>query len=191
MSFSRFPSIFVAAALLALAAIPARADKDVVQFGSQILVPANSSVHDAVCFFCSVDAQGPIDHDVVVFFGDIHVHQLANHDVVNFFGDVRVDSNASISHDLVHFFGDVHLGDNASVGNDMVLFFGDLHAANSATITGNRVIEPAWLLLIPLGLLVGFIWLIVTFFRNWRERRMYYPAGYPPPPPPPPPVNPS
>ncbi|HWA96627.1 MAG TPA: hypothetical protein VG844_18670 [Terracidiphilus sp.] len=182
MSFSRFPALCLAIAALALAAVPARADKDVVQFGSKIVVPVNSSVHDAVCFFCSVDAQGPIDHDVVVFFGDIHVHQLANHDVVSFFGDVRVDSNAAITHDLVHFFGDVHLGDNTSVGNDMVLFFGDLRAANSATIVGNRVIEPAWLLLIPLGILAGLIYLFVSLIRSWRERHMYY-APYPPRPP--------
>ncbi len=182
MSFSRLPVLCLTMAVLSLAAIPARADRDVVQFGSRIVVPANSSVHDAVCFFCSVDAQGPIDHDLVVFFGDVNIHSLANHDVVSFFGDVHVDSNASVTHDLVHFFGDVNLGENASVGNDMVLLFGDLRAASSASVVGNRVIEPAWLLLIPLGLFAGFIWLIVSFFRSWRERNMYY-QGYPPHPP--------
>lgn len=185
MSFSRLLAVSALAAAFALAATPAHADKDFVQFGSNIVIPANSSAHDTVCFFCSVDAQGPIDHDVVVFFGDVNVHKLANHDVVNFFGDVRIDSNAVVSHDLVHFFGDIHMGDNASVGNDMVLFFGDLKAANSAVINGNRVIEPAWLLIIPLGLFAGFIWLVVSLFRSWRERRMYYAqyAPYPPQPP--------
>ena len=189
MPFSRFPAFCIVLVVLALAAVPARADRDIVQFGSNVVVPANSSVHDVVCFFCSVDARGPIDHDLVVFFGNVHIGTQANHDVVSFFGNVRVDDNASITHDLVHFFGDVHLGDNASVGNDMVLIFGDLRAANSSYIIGNRVIEPAWLLLIPLGVLAGIIYLFVAFIRSWRERRMYYPAGYPPPPPPP--INPS
>jgi hypothetical protein len=184
MSFSRLSALTAIAVLLTFAAVPARADRDVVQFGSNVIIPADSSAHDVVCFFCSVDARGPVDHDLVVFFGDVHIAKVSNHDVVSFFGDVRVDSNASISHDLVHFFGNVHLGENATVGNDMVLFFGDLKAANSAVVNGNRVIEPAWLLLIPFAILAGFIWLIVTLFRSWQHRNIYYAYPYPPQPPP-------
>ena len=62
-----FPALLLFSALL-LAATPARAEKDAVQFGSRIVVPEGQSIHDAVCFFCSVDARGSIDHDVVVFF---------------------------------------------------------------------------------------------------------------------------
>ena len=58
---------------LLLASTPAHADKDAVQFGSNIVVPEGQSVHDAVCFFCSVNAKGDIDHDVVVFFGNVHI----------------------------------------------------------------------------------------------------------------------
>lgn len=183
MIFSRICALSALAVAFTFTALPARADRDMVQFGSNIVIPQNGSVHDAVCFFCSVDARGPINHDVVVFFGNVHIATLSNHDVVSFFGDVRVDSNAAISHDLVHFFGDVHLGENASIGNDMVLFFGDLKAANTATINGNRVIEPAWLLLIPFLFLAGIIYLFVTLIRNWHERRLMYGYPYPPQPP--------
>jgi len=153
---------------LALAATPARADRDAVQFGSRIVVPAGESVHDAVCFFCSVEAQGPIDHDVVVFFGN-----------------VRVDYDGMIGHDVVDFFGRVQLGENASVGNDVVAMFGSVRLADSASINGNRVFQPAWLLWVPLMLLGGIVALIVSAFRSYR-RRQYYAAGYYPPPPPPP-----
>lgn len=180
--------------LLALAALPARADRDQVQFGTNIVVPAGSSVHDAVCFFCSVNAQGPIDHDVVVFFGDIHIAGHANHDVVNFFGTVRADDNASISHDLVSMVGSIRLGENVSVGNDMVAMFGGVHAADSVTVGGNRVVEPFWLLLIPLVIVGGIISLIVNAVRNFRHRQLMAAAyAYQPqqPPPPAPPAQPQ
>jgi hypothetical protein len=177
-------------AALALAATPAKADRDRVQFGSNIVVPPGESVHDAVCFFCSVDAKGAVDHDVVVFFGDVHIATHSNHDIVDFFGNVRIDNNASVSHDVVNFFGNVHLGEDASIGNDMVAMFGTIHAADSSSVSGNRVIEPGWLLLIPLMIFGGIGALIVGLIRNYRHRQLYA-AGYYPPPPPPPPVQPQ
>jgi hypothetical protein len=174
---------------LAFAATPARADRDRVQFGSNIVVAPGQSIHDAVCFFCSVDAKGDVDHDVVAFFGDVHIATHSNHDVVNFFGNTRIDDNASVSHDVVNFFGTIHLGQNASVGNDMVAMFGNVRSADSASVTGNRVIEPGWLLLIPLMIFGGIAALIVNAIRDYRHRQLYA-AGYYPPPPPPPPVQP-
>ena len=173
-------------AALAFAATPAHADRDTVQFGTDIVIPEGSSVHDAVCFFCSVFAKGDIDHDVVVFFGNIHIAHHANHDVVNFFGNVRVDDDGSIEHDLVSFFGVVRLGENATVGNDVVSMFGALHASDSASIHGNRVAQPAWVLLVPLMIFGGIIALIVSQVRNYRRRQIYATYQYQPPPPPPP-----
>jgi hypothetical protein len=176
------------ALVVALAARPARADHDQVQFGTNINVPAESSIHDAVCFFCSVNAQGTIDHDVVVFFGDIHIAGHANHDIVNFFGTVRADDNAFIGHDLVNFFGSIRLGENVSVGGDMVSMFGGVHTADSVSVNGSRVIQPFWVLLIPLVILGGIITLIVNAVRNFRHRQLMAAAyAYPPPPPPVPP----
>lgn len=175
--------LFVAALAFA---VPAHADRDAVQFFNDINVPEGSSVHDAVCFFCSVNAKGNIDHDVVVFFGNVHVGTHSDHDVVDFFGTVRLDNNASISHDVVNFFGSVRLGENASIGNDVVAMFGSIRMAESATIGGNRVSQPAFLFWIPLLVFAGIITLVVSAFRNYR-RRQYYAAGYPFPPPPPPP----
>src|SRR5580658_5423018 len=92
-------------ALASLAAFPtfALANADAVQFGEAIHATAASPVHDAVCFFCSVniDPDAHVTGDIVVFFGDVHIGGAAQHDVVNFFGDVRADDNASIGHDLV------------------------------------------------------------------------------------------
>lgn len=171
-------------AALVFTATPARASRDAVQFGSNIVVPQGESVHDAVCFFCSVNAQGTVDHDIVVFFGSVHIAGHAEHDVVNFFGDVRGDDNISIGHDLVSFFGSIRLGENASVGNDIVAMFGEIHAPDAITVGGNRVVQPVWLLLFPLMILGLIIVLVVSAVRRVCRRQMF--ANYPLPPPPPP-----
>ncbi|MDR3742044.1 MAG: hypothetical protein P4L40_23735 [Terracidiphilus sp.] len=182
-------------AVLLLFARPALADRDQVQFGTNIVVPQDGSIHDAVCFFCSVDAKGTIDHDVVVFFGNVHIAGHSNHDVVNFFGNVTVDDHGSIGHDVVNFFGNIRLGEQATVGNDMVAMFGDVRAAESAHIEGNRVIQPAWLLLIPLCFFGGIIAVIVSLIRNFRHRQRMAAYAYamqqPPPANPAPPTPPQ
>ncbi len=175
--------------LLAAFALPAHADRDAVQFFSNIDVPEGSSVHDAVCFFCSVNAKGNIDHDVVVFFGNVHIGAHSDHDVVNFFGTTRLDDNASVAHDMVNFFGSIHMGENATVGNDVVAMFGSLRMAETASIGGNRVSQPAALFWVPLLILCGIIVLIVNQVRTYRRRQLYA-AAYPFPPPPPPPQQP-
>ncbi|HET6169167.1 MAG TPA: hypothetical protein VFE01_03255 [Terracidiphilus sp.] len=182
MMSHRFFTNFLLSAALVFAAVPAHANRDEVQFGSNIVVPPGSSIHDAVCFFCSVDGQGTLDHDVVVFFGNVHIAGHANHDVVDFFGDVRLDENATISHDLVSMLGSVHLGENASIGNDMVAMFGSVYTADSASVGGNRVVQPAWLLMIPLIILGSIVAFIVSLYRSYRRRQMF--SGYPYPPPP-------
>lgn len=184
--------LLVALALL-FSANPARADHDRVQFGENIVVAPGDSIHDAVCFFCSVDAQGTVEHDVVVFFGNVHIAGHSNHDVVNFFGNVRLDDHGVIAHDVVNFFGSVRLGEDATIGNDLVAMFGDIHAADSAHIEGNRVSQPIWLLLIPFLIIGGIITLIVSAVRNFRHRQLIAAGyGYPMQPPPvAPPVPPA
>jgi hypothetical protein len=176
--------LFLAA--FVFAATPARANRDAVQFGSNITVAPDSSVHDAVCFFCSVNAQGTIDHDVVVFFGNIHIAGHANHEVVNFFGNIKADDNAVIGHDMVSMFGSIRLGENVSVGNDLVAMFGSLHASDSATVGRDRVVQPGWILWIPLLILGTIIVLVVREIRAWRRRQILAAYSFPPQPPPPP-----
>ena len=176
----RLFSAFLLASALLLAATPARAEKDAVQFGSNIVVPEGQSIHDAVCFFCSVNARGDIDHDVVVFFGNVHIAHESKHDVVVFFGTVRADDDATIGHDLVNFFGCTHLGENVSVGGDAVVMFGGLRAADSVNITGNRVAQPIWVFWTPLIILGLIITLIVHEVRSHRRRQYIAAYGYAP-----------
>ena len=171
--------------LLGLAfATPAFANRDMVQFGSNIRVAPGETVHDTVCFFCSVEDRGTIQGDVVVFFGNAEIQGQANHDVVNFFGNVNAADNAAIGHDLVSMFGNIHLGDNVSVGQDMVAMFGAVHQSGDVTVHGDRVVQPAWIFWGPLGFICLIVWFVVHEVRESRRRRMYPPPppGYPMPP---------
>jgi hypothetical protein len=166
-------------AVLGIFSIPARGAGDVVQFGSTIHVPRDSSIHDAVCFFCDVDAQGSVEGDVVVFFGNVHIATAANHDVVNFFGNITADDNAHIGQDMVSMFGSIRLGEDVSVGQDMVAMFGSLHGGESVTVGGQRVVQPAWIFWGPLLFIALVVILLVHEFRNHR-RRAYMRYPFPP-----------
>jgi hypothetical protein len=155
-----------------LLAVPAHAAQDVVQFGTNINVPKDASIHDAVCFFCSVEAEGAINGDVVVFFGNVEIGTKASHDVVNFFGHVRAADETTIGGDLVSMFGGVELGENVSVGKDVVSMFGSFNSADTVSIGGDRVIQPAWIFWVPLMLIVSGIWLLAHEVRGRRARRM-------------------
>ena len=186
---SRLLTASLLASVLAFAAAPAHAKTDAVQFGSNIHVPEGQTVHDAVCFFCSVRSEGTVDGDIVVFFGNVHLSGAAHHDVVNFFGSVKLEEGATIDHDLVNFFGVVRLGDDASVGHDVVALFGGLHMADSARIGGSRVAQPAWVFLTPLFILALIVIAILREVRSYRRR--HYLAAYGVPPMPPPPAPPA
>jgi len=164
----------------ALAPAAARAEHDEVQFFSNIHVDAGSTIHDAVCFFCSVDLEGTATGDVVVFFGHTHIASSAQHDVVNFFGGVTADDNATIDHDLVSMFGRVRLGENVHVGQDLVAMFGTLNTGDGVTVDGDRVVQPAWLFYAPTIFLVVVIVLIVREFRAYRRRAFLRGYGFPP-----------
>lgn len=190
----RLLSALLLVSALLLGATPARADKDIVQFGSNINVAEGHTVHDAVCFFCSVNAKGDIDHDVVVFFGNVRIAHQSKHDVVVFFGSIRAEDDAAIGHDMVNFFGATHLGENVSVGGDAVVMFGGMHAADTVNIAGSRVAQPIWVFWTPLIVLGLIVTLIVHEVRSYRRRRYLAAYGYAAVPPgvaAPPPVQPQ
>lgn len=177
----RLLCLSLCAAALLTAAIPARAQGDSVQFFNNIHIPAGSAVHDAVCFFCSVHAEGDVNGDLVVFFGNVRLDSTAHHDVVAFFSSVSATDNAAIAHDFVTFFSDVHLGRNVSVGEDMVAMFSNVHADSPVTIHGSHVSFPFWIFGGPLLILIAVVIIVVRELRA-RRYRAYAPPHYPFPP---------
>jgi len=177
---SRLLAIGLLAALCAATVVPAHADRDVVQFFSNIESTPAAPVHDAVCFFCSIRVQGDLSGDIVVFFGSVYIEGHTHRDVVNFFGSVDAADNASIGRDLVTMFGSVRLGEDASVGRDMVTLFGSQDLAHSAHVGRDQVRMPAIIFWGPILFLIAIIVLVV---HEVRSRRRWPAPGYPPPPP--------
>jgi hypothetical protein len=176
----RMLTVCLLGAAFAVTATPARADRDAVQFGTNINVAPDATVHDAVCFFCSVHVEGKVTGDIVVFFGNVHLAGDAQHDVVNFFGNVKAENGATIEKDLVSFFGTIRLGENVTIGKDMVAMFGSVHAADSVTVGNDRVIQPGWILWGPLLFIGLIVILIVREYRAYHRRLVL--RGYPFPP---------
>ena len=145
-SFGRAAGIALLLLLTLGLATQARANRDIVQFGNSIDVPQDGEIHDAVCFFCSINVKGVASGNLVSFFGTVRIDGQAKHDVVVFFGDVKAAPNASIGNNLVNFFGTVQLGEDVSIGRDTVVMFGTLRAAPTASFGGDRVVQPIWAL---------------------------------------------
>jgi hypothetical protein len=167
-------------AALAAAATPAYADRDAVHFFSDIRIAPDATVHDAICFFCSVHDEGEVEHDTVVFFGSVHIAGKAGHDVVNFFGEVNADDNSRIGGDLVSFFGAIRLGENVSVGKDMVSMFGFVHTPESVSVGHDRVTMPFIVVLAPLVLLGLMVIFVVHLVRTHRRRQFFSAYNFPP-----------
>jgi hypothetical protein len=183
MNLKRILATTLLGAAFAAASVPAHAESDDVHFFDDIRIAPNTAAHDAVCFFCSVEAEGEVNGDIVVFFGDVHIAGHANHDVVNFFGEVTADDNAQIGNDLVSFFSFVKLKKNVSVGRDMVSMLGAVDSDASVSIGHDHVEFPFWIALFPFVIIFGIVALIVRAVRENRWRR--YMAQFPPPPFPP------
>lgn len=177
----KFLAICLFGAALALAAAPARAENDAVQFFNNIEVTPDMPVDDAVCFFCSVHANGEVKGDIVVFFGDVRLDGQAHQDVVNFFGSVTAADNSSIGGDLVSFFGSIRLGENVRVNQDLVAMFGTVHSPASASVGQDHVVFSPWIFFCPLLVIFLIVFVIVHEVRVQRERR--FARAWPVPPP--------
>jgi len=176
----RFLAICLFGAALAVAAAPARAEDDSVQFFNNIEVTPDAPVDDAVCFFCSVHANGEVKGDIVVFFGNVRLDGQARQDVVDFFGNVTAADNSSIAGDLVSFFGSIRLGENVRVAQDLVAMFGTVHTPASVSIGQDHVVFSPWILFAPLLVIFLIVFVIVHEVRVRRERQ--FAQAYPLPP---------
>jgi hypothetical protein len=176
----RFLAHCLFGAALALAAAPAHANEDAVQFFNNIEVTPAAPVHDAVCFFCNVRDDGEVNGDIVVFFGNVRIDGQAHHDVVNFFGSVMAADNSSIGGDLVSFFGSVRLGENVSVAKDLVAMFGVIHSPSSVSIGKDHVVFSPWIFFGPLLIIFMVIFVIIHEVRVHRQRRFAMAYPFPP-----------
>jgi hypothetical protein len=173
----QFGGILLSAALVALLTQAAFAKErshgnDRASFGSEIVVPEGETAGDVACAFCSVHVHGDVAGDVAVAFGS-----------------VTVDSGHSIAGDTAIVAGNLNLGEGSKASGDVAILAGEALLADGAAIHGSRSIIPqpigTLILLAPLLVVIGIIWLIVYFVRRNRYQFPAYPQGqgiHPPPP---------
>ncbi len=169
----RLLCLTLCAAALLFMATPARADSNSIQFFTDLRVEPDKPVENAVCFFCSVHAEGEINGNLVILFGNAHISSAVHQNVVSIFSSVNAQSDASIEQNLVNIFGKVRLGDNAHVGQNVVALFGMTEFSPSSVIDGNRVLLPFWVFGIPTLLFGLVIYVIVRELRERRYRRQW------------------
>ncbi|MFQ5777716.1 MAG: hypothetical protein ACE5IP_06880 [Terriglobia bacterium] len=100
--------------LLFLLPLAGQAD-DHIHFGWDIVVAAEETLGDAVCFACSIRVEGTASGDAVAIAGNVTVAGTVGADVVAVGGDVRLLSGASAGGEVVSVGGRVVLDPNATL----------------------------------------------------------------------------
>lgn len=164
MRVSRF---FALSSALLLLAIPPLAQarghsggEDRVAIFNTITVHENEDVGDVACMFCTVNLDGDVHGDVAVMFAT-----------------VNTATDRTISGDVATLFSTLRVGDNTHIHGDLAAALSNVQLAPSAVVDGDKKLLSSGLgvglLLAPLLLLAGFIWMAV-----WLVRRLLYPAYY-------------
>lgn len=112
----------VCALFLLLSSAAFAQSRDEVRFGQDVTVPDQQTVHDVVCFLCSVRVDGAAHGDVVVFAGNIYLNGTVHGDVVDFGGRLTLTENASVGRGVVVFGGRLNQNPGSTIGRDTVVF---------------------------------------------------------------------
>jgi hypothetical protein len=90
--------------------------------GQDIFVASGQQVHNATCFFCSVQVEGDVSGRVVVLFGSLNVSGQVRRSATVIWGNAVVDSQARIGGDTVVLGGNaVYETDESLSGSAYVL----------------------------------------------------------------------
>ena len=120
---------------------------------STIVVSRDRPAADIACMFCTVRVEGDVRGDVAVLFGTVSVAE-----------------GRTISGDVALLFSTLRAEEGARINGDLATAFSTAQIAPSAHIRGDRAMLASGLgiavLLGPILLLIGVVWLIV-----WGLRR--------------------
>ena len=156
-----------AALLLGPLALPAHAahhggGQDHAGIFTTINVSEDRPAGDVACMFCTVNLDGDVHGDVAVLFGT-----------------VNGTADRTISGDVAVLFSTLRLGENSRVNGDLASAFSTIDLPPSTSVRGDRSVFATGfgltVLLAPLLLLLGVIWLIVHLVRDNRARYRPYP----------------
>ena len=169
LSQLRPAALVFAAFLLGPLVTPAHAahhdgGQDRVGMFTTINISEDRPAGDVACMFCTVNVDGDIHGDVAVLFGT-----------------VNGGADRTISGDVAILFSTLRLGDHSRINGDLASAFSTTDLPASTSVRGDRAILATGfgitVLLAPLLLLLGVIWLIVHLVRDHRARYQPYPPA--------------
>ena len=138
--------------------------QDRVGMFTTINISEDRPAGDVACMFCTVNMNGDVHGDVAVLFGT-----------------VNGDADRTISGDVAVLFSTLRLGENSSVKGDLASAFSTVDLPSSANVSGDRAMFSTGfgllVLVAPLLLLIGIIWLVVHLVRENRARYQPYPPA--------------
>jgi hypothetical protein len=142
----------------------ARSHEGRASVGNDITIAEDETADNVACAFCSVHVRGHVKGNIAVFLGSISVD-----------ADHSIDGNVAVAG------GDVHLGEEATIGGNAAVMAGEILLASEAAVHGQQAVLPGrfWLvlLLLPILIPIGIIWLIVYLIRRNQYRFPAYPNG--------------
>jgi hypothetical protein len=154
------PRTYLFALFLLLALVPAayasNGHPDHVSLFQTITVPAEETSGDIACAFCTLNVQGRIAGNVAVLFGT-----------------VNVEPSRIVSGDVALLFGTLRLDEDSVVRGDLAALFSATEIASTAVVQGSHAVVPRGfalgVLLAPLLISCGTVWLIVYLVRRGRQ----------------------
>ncbi len=135
-------------------------------FNQDIFVAQGQQVHNAICFFCSVQVEGDLSGRVFVFFGSLNVSGRIEGGATVIGGNAVLDSQARLGGNAVVIGGNAVYESDESISGNAYVIGGHLSTFGERAKTTRRVsFSPAFFFSLAVAVLVLFS---VLFFPRRR-----------------------
>jgi hypothetical protein len=160
-------SSFVLSLLLTVGAL-GQAPGSRTYIGQDIFVAAGQQVHNATCFFCSVQVEGDATGHVIVFFGSVNVSGQVQKSATVIWGNAVVDSQARIGGDTLILGGNAVYEADESLGGSAYVLGGHLSRVSKVEGDGRHrvTMSPLFSGLLAVVVLLLLSLVIVPRFRH-------------------------
>lgn len=108
-------------------------------FNQDIFVAQGQQIHNAVCFFCSVQVEGDLTGHVLVLFGSLNITGRVNGGAVVVGGNAVIDSQARLEGNAVVVGGNAVYETDESISGNAYVIGGHLSTLGDRAKTTRRV----------------------------------------------------
>jgi hypothetical protein len=124
-------------------------------FNQDIFVAQGQQVHNAICFFCSVQVEGDLTGRVLVLFGSLNVSGRIEGGATVVGGNAVVDSQARLGGNVVVFGGNAVYESDESISGNAYVIGGHLSTLGDRSKSTRRVsFSPAFFFSLAAAVLV-------------------------------------